>query len=333
VRSGWYLWAPTDAHRLARALCYKRPMGRSWTFGPYLVLAGGVIIVSTASILIRVAQGEGVPSLPIAALRLVVAAAVLTPLVWVRSSDELLRIGRRELYLSLLSGAFLAVHFWSWIASLSYTSVASSTALVTTNPLWVGLASLFIFGERLAGATAAGVAMTLAGSAMIFASDRSSPTAAVHADPMLGNLLALLGAVAASGYLLVGRALRGRMSLLTYIWLAYGSAALLLLLATAASRQALTGYSLVAYGMMLALAVGPQLLGHTAFNWALRRLSATFVAVSILGEPVGSALLALFIFGERFAPLQLAGFALLLAGIFLAARAERRVPASAPHRR
>jgi drug/metabolite transporter (DMT)-like permease len=295
---------------------------------PYLVLACGVLIVSTASILIRIAQGEGVPSLPIAALRLALAALVLTPLAWARSSNELLRLGRRELCLSLLSGVFLAVHFWSWIASLAYTSVASSTALVTTNPLWVGLASVFIFGERLANVTTAGVVMTLAGSAMIFASDRSSPIAAVYADPTLGNLLALLGAVAASGYLLIGRTLRGRVSLLTYIWLAYGSAALLLLLATAATQQALTGYSRVAYGVMLALALGPQLLGHTAFNWALRHLSATFVAVSILGEPVGSALLALFIFGERFAPLQLAGFALLLAGIYLAARGEQRASAT-----
>jgi len=315
------------------ALCYNGAMRRSRTLGPYLVLACGVTIVSTASILIRIAQGEGVPSLPIAALRLLLAASVLTPVVWVRSSQELLRIGRREISLSVLSGGFLAVHFWSWIASLGYTSVASSTALVTTNPLWVGLASVLIFGERLATGTTAGVLMTLAGSAMIFASDRSSPTAAVHADPVLGNLLALLGAVAASGYLLVGRALRGRVSLLTYIWLAYGSAAALLLLATAASGQALTGYSSLAYAAMLALALGPQLLGHTAFNWALRRVSATFVAVSILGEPVGSALLALFIFGEGFAPLQLGGFTLLLAGIFLAARGERHAAASAAQER
>jgi drug/metabolite transporter (DMT)-like permease len=307
-------------------------MTRWLAFGPYLVLACGVVIVSTASILIRIAQGEGMPSLPIAALRLALAALVLTPLAWVRSSDEMLRIGRRELGLSLLSGALLAVHFWSWIASLAYTSVASSTALVTTNPLWVGLASVLILGERLARSTAAGIVMTLAGSAMIFASDRAWPTAAVHADSTLGNLLALLGAVAASGYLLVGRALRGRVSLLTYIWLAYASAAMLLLIATAASRQALTGYSSIAYAAVLALALGPQLLGHTAFNWALRHLSATFVAVSILGEPVGSALLALFLFGERFAPLQLVGFALLLGGIFVAARAEQRAAAiGVPH--
>ena len=130
---------------------------------------------------------------------------------------------RRDLALPLLSGVFLAVHFWSWIASLAYTSVASSTALVTTNPLWVGLASVLILGERLGRGTIAGIALTLAGSVLIFVSDSSSQNAGVQPDPLRGNLLALLGAVAASGYLLVGRALRARIGLLAYIWLAYGT--------------------------------------------------------------------------------------------------------------
>jgi len=296
---------------------------------PHLVLTAGVIVVSTASILIRFAQGEGVPSLTIAAIRLGLAALILTPIVWAQSSHELRGLHRRDLALALLSGVFLAVHFWSWIASLAYTSVASSTALVTTNPLWVGLASVLILGERLSRRIVAGIVLTLAGGVLIFASDGSSPSAAIHPNPLGGNLLALLGAVAASGYLLVGRALRGRLGLLTYIWLAYGSAAVLLLLGTAATEQSLAGYSRLAYAAMLGLALGPQLLGHTALNWALRHLSATFVAVSILGEPIGSALLALLIFGEHFAALQLAGFALLLVGIYLAARGEQPAPSAA----
>jgi drug/metabolite transporter (DMT)-like permease len=295
---------------------------------PFLILACGVVIVSTASILIRYAQGEGVPSLAIATVRLGLAALILTPIVWARSSRELLSLRPRELALALLSGALLAVHFWSWIGSLAYTSVASSTALVTTNPLWVGLASVLILGERLSRKTIAGIVLTLAGSALIFASDSSSQNATLQPDPMLGNLLALLGAVAASGYLLIGRALRGRVGLLAYIWLAYGTAAVLLLVAVGTTGQTLLGYSMLAYTAMIGLALGPQLLGHTAFNWALRHLSATFVAVSILGEPVGSALLALLLFGERFAPLQLAGFLLLLGGIYLAARGERPVNGS-----
>ncbi len=145
---------------------------------------------------------------------------------------------------------------------------------------------------------------------------------------MLGNSLALLGAVAASGYLLVGRALRARISLTAYVWLAYATAAALLVAASMATGVSFAKLPPSAWPFMVALALGPQLLGHTSFNWALRRLSATFVAVAILGEPVGSAVLAWLVFGERFGLLQFAGFALLLSGIFVAAQGEPslRVP-------
>ncbi len=140
---------------------------------------------------------------------------------------------------------------------------------------------------------------------------------------MLGNVLALVGAISASGYLLVGRALRARVSLTAYIWLAYSTAAVLLLVAATASGVAFLSLPSPAWLFMVALALGPQLIGHTTFNWALRRLTATFVAVAILGEPVGAAILAWLFFGEGFTALQLIGFVLLLAGIFVAARDEQ----------
>jgi drug/metabolite transporter (DMT)-like permease len=226
------------------------------------------------------------------------------------------------LRLALVSGACLAVHFWSWITSLAYTSVASSTVLVTTNPIWVGLASLLLLRERPAAAGIAGIVLSIVGTGLIFAADSQTDTAAPHAG--LGNGLALIGAISASAYLLIGRGLRAHLGLLSYIWLAYAAAAALLWIGVTASGSAVLGFSVLAYVVLLALAVGPQLLGHTAFNWSLRHLSATFVALSILGEPVGSAVLAYFIFGEKLATLQLAGFLLILAGIFIAARAEHR---------
>jgi drug/metabolite transporter (DMT)-like permease len=289
---------------------------------PYAVLTAGVLVVSTASILIRFAQGAGVSSLTIAAVRLGLASILLLPIALLRSRPELSSLGRRDLALALISGGFLAIHFWSWISSLEYTSVASSTALVTTNPLWVGLASVLLLRERLRPATAAGIALTFAGTALIFAADRTA-TGSGHADPMLGNCLAILGALSASGYLLIGRALRGRVGLLSYIWLAYSSAAVLLGIAVLITGERVLGFSPGAYLFLLLLAIGPQLMGHTAFNWSLRHLSATFVALSILGEPVGSALLALAIFDERLGPLQLSGFLLVLVGIFAASRGER----------
>jgi drug/metabolite transporter (DMT)-like permease len=295
---------------------------------PYAVLAGGVLIASTASILIRLAQAEGMPSLTIAAMRLGLAALILLPIAWPRLRADLPRLAARHLHLALISGACLAVHFWSWITSLAYTSVASSTALVTTNPIWVGLASLLLLRERLAAAGIVGIVLSIAGTGLIFASDAQTDTAATYAAPGLGNGLALIGAISASAYLLIGRGLRAHLGLLSYIWLAYATAAVLLWIGVAASGAAVLGFSGFAYAVLLALAVGPQLLGHTAFNWSLRHLSATFVALSILGEPVGSALLAYFIFDEKLATLQLVGFLLLLTGIFVAARAERRAQAT-----
>jgi len=290
-----------------------------WSF---IVLAGAVAVVSTASILIRLAQAEGASSLTIAAVRLGLAAAILAPFAWLKAGREIMLLGRRELGLCLLSGMFLAMHFWTWISSLEYTSVASSAALVTTNPLWVGLASAVLLRERPAPAALAGIALTVAGSVLIFAADSGGSEGAAT-NPLLGNTLALIGAISASGYLLVGRALRTRISLTAYVWLAYTVAAMLLGVALAAGGTSLSALPAPAWGLMLLLAIGPQLFGHTAFNWAVRRLTATFVAIAILGEPVGAALLAWFFFEEGFTTLQLAGFVILLAGIFVVARGEK----------
>jgi len=289
---------------------------------PFLVLGAGVSVVSFAAILIRFAHAEGAPSLAIAAVRLAVAAAVLTPFALFRSGCEVRRLRRRELGLCMLSGAFLAAHFWAWITSLEHTSVASSTALVTTNPLWVALISAIVLRERPGGKALIGVVLTLAGSMLVFAAD--SVRISDGMSPLLGNTLALVGALAASGYLLVGRALRARVSLTAYIWLAYSAAAVLLVAAATLSGISVSALPGSAWIFMLALALGPQLIGHTTFNWALRRLTATFVAIAILGEPVGSALLAYFFFGEQFGMLQFVGFVLLLLGIFVAAREENR---------
>lgn len=287
----------------------------------FLVLGFGVVVVSFAAILIRFAQAEGASSIVIAAGRLTIAALVLAPFAWWRAGTEMLRLPARVLGMCMLSGAMLAVHFWAWITSLEHTSVASSTALVTTNPLWVALASAILLRERPGRAALAGIALTLAGSVLIFAADAGrSPEP--QASPLLGNILALVGAVAASGYLLAGRALRSRVSLFAYIWIAYSSAALMLLAAAAAADDTLLPLSPGAWLLIAALALGPQLIGHTSFNWALRSLSATFVAVAILGEPVGSAILAYLLLGEGFGAVQLWGFVILLAGIFIAARAE-----------
>lgn len=294
---------------------------------PYLVLIAGVLIASTASIMITGAIAMGVPPLTIAAGRIAMAALILTPLAWGRSGPALRQVARRDLWLALAAGACLAAHFATWISSLAYTSVASSTALVTTNPVFVALATWLILRERLGPGTWAGVLLTVGGALLIGLSDHGGSGGAA---PLLGDGLALLGAVTVSGYFLLGRRLRARIALLPYIWLVYTTAAVGLLGAMALAGQSLFGLPPLGYLLILGLAIGPQLLGHTAFNWAIKYLSPTLVTVAILGEPLGSAALALVIFHQPLQPLQLVGGAVLLVGIAVATLAERRAPPPAP---
>jgi drug/metabolite transporter (DMT)-like permease len=271
---------------------------------PFVVLGIGLTAISFGAVLARLAQGEGVDSLAVASWRLGLAALLVTPIALLQARHELARLSARQVAMALLAGLCLALHFATWISSLEYTSVASSTALVTTNPLWIGLASFVLFRERPGAMMAGGIALSLAGSLAIFWSD--SQGGAGQAQSLLGNTLALIGSWCFSAYLLIGRRLRAGLGLPAYIWLAYGAAALFLVAASLAGGVELGEQSALAWAVLLAMALGPQLLGHTAYNWSLRHVSATFVAVVTLGEPVGSALMAFLVFGEGFAPLQFA---------------------------
>ncbi len=303
---------------------------------PYLVLIVGVLFASTAAILVRYAQNEGVPSLTVAAGRMGFTAIMLLPIAFARSGSEIRRLSRGDMLAGVGAGFILSLHFVSWISSLEYTSVASSVALVTTNPIWIAIASWLFFRERLTRGLLFGLILTLTGSGLIILSGADASATDAYPNALLGNMLALLGAITVSGYFLIGRGLRRNLSTLTYIWLVYTSAAVILLVGMAVMGQSLFGLSPLAYLFLFLLAIGPQLLGHTAFNWALGHLSATFIAVAILGEPVGAALFAIVLFGETIDPttvtgvLQLGGFALLMVGIYVAARAERSTPPPAP---
>ncbi len=305
---------------------FVQPVSRLARILPYAILFCGVMVAAAASIMIRFAQDAGLPSTTIAAGRLGLAALILLPIAWIRAGSELRQLSRRDVALGIGSGVFLALHFAAWISSLAYTSVASSVALVSTNPLWVAILSALLLRERLSRPTLMGVALTIGGSLLIAISDGSGSGGD---NALLGNGLALLGALGGSVYFLVGRSLRRHVSVLAYIWLVYTSAAIALLLTalalggTANPGEVFGGYPPLAYLLLLGLALGPQLLGHTAFNWSLRYLSATFVTIALLGEPIGSAFLALLFFGEWFAPLQFGGFVLLLLGIAVAARGEQ----------
>jgi drug/metabolite transporter (DMT)-like permease len=283
-------------------------------FTPRLALVMGIIAVSSGSIFARFAQAEA-PSLAIAAFRLSLAALLLLPFAWLRYRREFRGLMRRDLLWLLASGIFLAIHFATWITSLEYTSVASSVALVSTSPLWVALFAWAVWREPLTPALVISLALTLCGTIILsFAEART----AISSRPLLGNALALSGALAVSGYWLIGCQLRRRLSLVPYITLAYGSAALVLLTAALLFRQPLTGFKPSTYGWFLLLALLPQLLGHSSFNWALGHLPASSVAIATLGEPIGAAVLAFLFLGETPSLLKVSAAALILVGIFLA---------------
>lgn len=280
-------------------------------------LAVGVLAVSFASILIRLAQAEGMPSLAIAAWRLLVASAVLLPYALATRRAEIRALTRRDVALLALSGLFLGLHFAAWIASLGYTSVASSVVLASTGPIFVALGSWLFLRERPGPLLALGILLAAAGSIAISWADFGR-----GGDHLLGDLLALTGGGMVAGYLIIGRRVRGRLSLAAYVALVYGTGMLTLLAVLLAAGEPLLGHTPAAYGLVVALALGPQLVGHSSLNWALRYLSATFVSIVILAEPIASSILAYLILAEEITGPTLAGGSLVLAGIYIASRAE-----------
>ncbi len=281
-----------------------------------LALIASVAIISSASILIKLADA---PVLVIAAYRLGIAALILAPLTLTLRRDHLTALSSRDWLIAAVAGSFLGLHFIAWIASLEYTSVASSVVLVTINPIFVGLGMVVVFRERLHPLLVWGIALSVTGGILIGYSDFQ-----VEGQALYGDMLALLGAVFHSGYLLLGQRLRRRLDLLPYITVVYGMAALLVLISALVTQQSFTGYAPATYLFMLLLALGPQLLGHTAYNWTLRYVSAAVVAVAILGEPVGASILAYFILDEHLTLLQIGGGALVLLGIYLALQTQKR---------
>ena len=287
-----------------------------------------ILAVSTASIFIRFAQQDA-PSLVIAALRLTCAAALLAPLALVRHRTELINLSRAEISLGAVSGLFLAVHFATWITSLEYTSIASSVVFVSTGPLWVAILSPVLLNERLSRLAAIGLVVAILGGIVIGLSDacrwdhglRCPELGRVmQGRAMWGNFLALIGAWTVSGYLIIGRKLRAKMSLIPYIFFVYSMSAIALLIFMFAAGYSPLGYPGKAYGWIFLLAIFPQLIGHSTYNWVLRYLPATLVAAVTLIEPISSALLAYFVLSERPSTGVLAGGLLILIGIYLASR-------------
>lgn len=264
----------------------------------------GVLAASSASILFKFATAE---PLVVAFYRMALSALILgVPLLWGKRSS----VAWRDVGLAAVSGLFLAAHFATWFTSLTLTSVASSTILVSTHPFLVMGFTALIWREKTTGRTLAGAAVAVAGAVLVGWGDFRLDSRA-----LLGDLLAFAGAATVTGYFLIGRTLRQRMDAITYSTLAYAAAAMVLLTAALLSGNRLTGFHPTNWWIFTALAVFPTLFGHTLLNWALRFLRPAVVSVSILGEPVGASALAWLIWRTAPGPLALAGGLLILVGM------------------
>jgi drug/metabolite transporter (DMT)-like permease len=284
-------------------------------FPPNVALLVSIVAVSTASILIRM---SGAPPLAIAMYRLTFATLILLPF-YIRSGGprQLAASSTRNILTLIAVGVILAIHFGAWITSLGLTSVASSVLFVHIDPIFVAVVSHFYLGEKIGKGTLIGIILALAGAATIAFGD-----AGVSDASLLGDLLAIIGAIMLGLYILAGRRLRQSLDLVSYVTPVYAASAVTLALASLATGTSLWPYPWSEVLLFFAIALIPMILGHTIYNWTLKWLSAPLVSISLLGEPVGATILAYLLLDEVPSVLTLFGGVLILLGIYQCVRSS-----------
>ncbi|MFB6129080.1 MAG: DMT family transporter [Halorhabdus sp.] len=286
---------------------------------PLAGLAVAVLAVSTSAILIRWSRA---PSLVAAFYRVLFTTLLLAPVAIWRQRSAFRRLSWRDASGAALAGIALAIHFAAWFESLAWTSVAASVTLVQAQPLFVAAASPLVLDERIGSRTAAGIVVAVAGIALMSGADLLG-AGVLGPNPIYGNALALLGAVAMAGYVLAGRSIRQRLPLLPYVIVVYTVAAVTLLALLGFEGTPLLTYPPREWLLFLGMAIGPGVFGHTVVNWALAHLESSVVSASLLGEPLGSTLLALLLLGEVPGLATVLGGGVVLSGIVLTTRARR----------
>lgn len=276
----------------------------------------GITAVSFASILIRWCPA---PALSIAFYRLLFASLFFGMFTGRQALREWRAMPSRIFGLGVISGVALAAHFAAWITSLFYTSVASSVVLVSTSPIFVALGTRFILREQTRPLLFVGLAIAMIGAAIIAIADADGGR-----DSLWGDLLALVGAVSFSVYFLAGRILRRQLSTPAYVVMSYSIGAITLCLGTLVLQAPLSGFSWQVVGMFVLIALVPQAIGHTSFNWALKHLSAPTVSVLMLGEPIGASILAYVLLGEKISGWTPAGGVTTLLGVGIVLLSEYR---------
>ncbi|HIH00427.1 MAG TPA: EamA family transporter [Thermoplasmata archaeon] len=284
-----------------------------------LGLLVSIIAVSFASIFILSCQA---PPLSIAFYRLFFTTLLLVPLILLRKKtrDELRSLPKTTLFFMILIGLILAAHFALWISSLKMTSVASSVILVTAHPILVAPVSFYFLKEKLSWVNALGIAISLSGVGVLVIGNYGF--SAFGLDTLEGNILAMLGGLAAGLYILGGRTLRKKVSTVTYAFVVYAVGTIVLFVLCLTLAAPVSGLALSDYGIILLMAVVSGIFGHTLYNWSLGYIRASIMSVALLGEPIGSSLLAYAIpwINQQPSMYTIIGGGIILLGIYLTAR-------------
>ncbi len=283
---------------------------------PIAILCVAVLAVAHGSIFVRLAVDAS--PLAIAAWRLTLATAVVLPIAWIRDASGFRAIDPPKLWLILAASALLAGHFATWITSLDFTSISNSVVLVSTAPLWVALLGRLTGTLRLSRHMTCAVVLSVVGAVVIgWGSMR------IGLSTLKGDLLALAGAACMGGYLLIAQRIQRTLRFAPYVTLVYGTAALFLWPAALGSGVQMRGFGAATWWALIGIALISQVVGHSGYNWSLRHLRPDFVAVTLLAEPIVASLLGLLLFREVIPAPTLAGGAIILAAIVMAAGAAR----------
>ncbi|MGE7023720.1 DMT family transporter [Solibacillus cecembensis] len=276
---------------------------------PYIPIFIGVISVSLSAIFVKLTNAE---SGVIAFYRMLFSVLIMLPLFMMKYQHELKHLTKRDWMFSSIAGVFLAFHFILWFESLNYTSVASSTVLVTMQPLFAFVGTYLFFKEKITLKTIAAGVIAIAGSVLIGWGDLQ-----ISGDALYGDILALIACALVTGYLLFGQDVRQRLSLITYTMVVYSISTITLFFYVLIKGESFGPYPAMDWFWFLLLAIIPNLLGHNLFNWSLKWVSTNVISIAILFEPIGAAILAIIIFNEYLTGTQILGGVIVLLGIML----------------
>lgn len=275
----------------------------------YLALAIGIITVSISAIFVRLADA---PSSVTAFYRMFFSVLLMAPLFMMKYRHELKKIRKRDWTYSIIAGFFLALHFVLWFESLRFTSVASSTVLVTLQPLFAFIGTYIFFKEKLSFRAIISGILAVVGSFVISWGDFR-----ISGFALWGDILALIACLLVTVYLLFGQDVRSRLSLITYTFIVYGVSSVTLFLYVLVSGDSFVSYDNTQWMYFILLAIFPTLLGHTMFNYALKWVSTSVISITILFEPIGASILAYYLLAEKIFSYQIIGGVIVIIGICL----------------